>query len=249
MGVDELLTTRQLQSLLKVDRITIYRMLNDGRLHGFKVGGQWRFARAEVERWLERQRGGEAPGAAPGGEQTASLASPLPLSCVQAMQSVFAEALGIACVTTDLEGTPLTKVTGSSAFCSLILSTPEGRRRCAECWREQGNAQLRVCHAGLSCTGAKAEVGGEALAIFVACQFRAGSEPADWREHVSRLAHDLGVPEARLAEASTSIAAAPPARLSSVVRKVADTIASMARERLGLLSRLQRIAEITTFQA
>lgn len=47
--MDDLLTTRQLQDLLRVDRITIYRMLNDGRLRGFKVGGQWRFSPREVE--------------------------------------------------------------------------------------------------------------------------------------------------------------------------------------------------------
>ena len=32
----DLLTTRQVQDILKVDRITIYRMLQDGRLKGVK---------------------------------------------------------------------------------------------------------------------------------------------------------------------------------------------------------------------
>jgi excisionase family DNA binding protein len=54
--VEDLLTTKQLQELLQVDRITIYRMLNDGRLRGFKVGGQWRFSRQEIETWLQAQR-------------------------------------------------------------------------------------------------------------------------------------------------------------------------------------------------
>jgi excisionase family DNA binding protein len=53
--VDDLLTTRRLQELLRVDRITIYRMLNDGRLRGFKVGGQWRFSRRKIEAWLEER--------------------------------------------------------------------------------------------------------------------------------------------------------------------------------------------------
>ena len=55
-GIDALLTTRQLQDLLQVDRITIYRMLSDGRLQGFKVGGQWRFSRHAIERWLQEQQ-------------------------------------------------------------------------------------------------------------------------------------------------------------------------------------------------
>ena len=56
--IDSLLTARQLQDLLQVDRITIYRMLKDGRLEGFKVGGQWRFSRQTVQRWLNQQQSG-----------------------------------------------------------------------------------------------------------------------------------------------------------------------------------------------
>ena len=66
MPTGDLLTTRQLQELLQVDRVTIYRMLSDGRLTGFKVGGQWRFSRHEIEKWLQEQRAtpdvGESPG-------------------------------------------------------------------------------------------------------------------------------------------------------------------------------------------
>ena len=53
---DTLLTARQLQELLQVDRITIYRMLSDGRLEGFKVGGQWRFSRQAIQGWLKEQQ-------------------------------------------------------------------------------------------------------------------------------------------------------------------------------------------------
>ena len=47
--MDELITTKQVQDLLQVDRITIYRMLKDGRLKGVKVGKQWRFQTQEIE--------------------------------------------------------------------------------------------------------------------------------------------------------------------------------------------------------
>ena len=53
--MDALLTVRHLQDLLQVDRITIYRMLDDGRLRGFKVGGQWRFSRQAIEGWLHER--------------------------------------------------------------------------------------------------------------------------------------------------------------------------------------------------
>jgi excisionase family DNA binding protein len=85
-----LLTTRQLQDLLQVDRITIYRMLGDGRIRGFKVGGQWRFPRQAIERWLhEQQTEVEAEISTPEGAVRPS-AEALPLSCVGAIQEIFA---------------------------------------------------------------------------------------------------------------------------------------------------------------
>ena len=54
--MEQLLTVRQLQELLRVDRVTIYRMLEAGALPGFKVGGQWRFSQGEIEAWLNSQR-------------------------------------------------------------------------------------------------------------------------------------------------------------------------------------------------
>ena len=51
--MDDLLTTRQLTDLLQLDRTTIYRMLNDGRLPAVRVGGQWRFSRQAIEALMQ----------------------------------------------------------------------------------------------------------------------------------------------------------------------------------------------------
>ena len=102
--MDDLLTTRQLQDLLQVDRITIYRMLNDGRLQGFKVGGQWRFSRQEIESWLREQRVDWEQAGEPEPSEGAALPSRvLSLSCVRAIQGVCAEALelGMVCPTKE----------------------------------------------------------------------------------------------------------------------------------------------------
>ena len=37
------LTSQEMQELINVDRSTVYRMAEDGRLPGVKVGRQWRF--------------------------------------------------------------------------------------------------------------------------------------------------------------------------------------------------------------
>lgn len=47
-----LLTPKTVQQLLNVDRSTVYRMAQDGRLPAIKVGRQWRFPRAEIEKAL-----------------------------------------------------------------------------------------------------------------------------------------------------------------------------------------------------
>jgi excisionase family DNA binding protein len=149
-GVDDLLTTRQLRDLLQVDRVTIYRMLDDGRLRGFKVGGQWCFSRREIEAWLQEQQPklGSA-GALPSlGRTLAPTIKMLPLSCVQAIQGVCAEALDIASVTIDLDGNPLTDISHSCRFYELILATEEGRRRCATAWRsvtDRTTGATRAC--------------------------------------------------------------------------------------------------------
>ena len=46
------LTTREMQDLINVDRSTVYRMAEDGRLPGIKVGRQWRFPAARVAEQL-----------------------------------------------------------------------------------------------------------------------------------------------------------------------------------------------------
>lgn len=251
--MDDLLTTRQLQDLLQVDRITIYRMLSDGRLHGFKVGGQWRFSRQEIEAWLQRQRVSleVSDGPAPAGDHASSPMRLLPLSCVQAIQGVCAEALDIAAVTTDLDGHPLTEISNSCDFCHLILSTEEGRRRCAVAWRSVQSGHIHPCHAGLLCVSARILVGGKPVAISAGCQFATPSA-ADggqaWQAELPALAADLGLDQGELQAASHSVRLIPEdavPRVSHLLKRVAHTFAEIGDERLHLLGRLQQIAEMS----
>ena len=91
----DLLTTRQLQEILRVDRTTIYRMAESGRLPAVKVGNQWRFPRDQIETWLQRQSAVSAPIAEfqPAGNGDGFQL--FPLDCVQLIQDSFADALGV----------------------------------------------------------------------------------------------------------------------------------------------------------
>jgi excisionase family DNA binding protein len=262
-GMDTLLTVRQLQDLLQVDRITIYRMLDDGRLRGFKVGGQWRFSRQAIESWLQEQQASlraiEPPEAS-----GASSPSPdvLPLSCIQAIQDIFAQALGIAAVTTALDGTPITSIANSCRFCNLILNTKAGQQRCVASWRlataEPGPAlslirgstpPLAACHAGLHYVWGRIEVQGQFIAAVYAGQFL--DRPDDRESQPVRLAEVAGATGLQVQELQAALGSVPvldrerQQQVHALLQRVAATFSEIGAERLSLLGRLRRIAEMT----
>jgi excisionase family DNA binding protein len=51
---EDLLTTEQVARYLKVDKLTIYRLVAQRKLPAFKVGNQWRFKREMIDSWLTR---------------------------------------------------------------------------------------------------------------------------------------------------------------------------------------------------
>lgn len=55
MTDDEILTIREVAALLKVGEKTAYTMAQSGKLPGFKVQGQWRFRRADIDQWITHQ--------------------------------------------------------------------------------------------------------------------------------------------------------------------------------------------------
>lgn len=255
--MDVLLTSRQLQELLQVDRITIYRMLNDGRLRGFKVGGQWRFSRQAIEKWLEEQRaslGISDPLKAT--TDPSDSAGTLPLTCIQAIQGVLAEALEVGIVTTAVDGTPLTPIAHSCGFCDLILSTDAGRQRCIGSWRaaaaETGDTpRLATCHAGLCYVWGRIEVQGEYVAATHAGQFLDSRPTGDsWQATLSELAAATGMDEQELQQALPLVPVLDEDRQQQIprlLRRITDTFSEIGEERLNLVSRLRRIAEITSY--
>ena len=56
MGHEEILKIKDLAVLLKVSEKTVYSMAQAGELPAFKVRGQWRFSRSDIDSWIERQK-------------------------------------------------------------------------------------------------------------------------------------------------------------------------------------------------
>ncbi len=52
---DEILTLDEVAAYLKVGKRTMYRLAAAGKIPAFKLGGIWRFKRADLDRWIADQ--------------------------------------------------------------------------------------------------------------------------------------------------------------------------------------------------
>ncbi len=49
---NEILTIDEVASYLRAGKRTVYRLASNGKIPAFKVGGTWRFRRAELDQWI-----------------------------------------------------------------------------------------------------------------------------------------------------------------------------------------------------
>jgi len=56
MSNEEVLKLKDVAALLKVGDKTVYSMAQTGELPAFKVRGQWRFSRKDIDAWIEQQK-------------------------------------------------------------------------------------------------------------------------------------------------------------------------------------------------
>ena len=55
MPEPEILNIKEVAALLRVAEKTAYTLAQNSELPGFKVGGQWRFRRRDIEAWIDAQ--------------------------------------------------------------------------------------------------------------------------------------------------------------------------------------------------
>ncbi len=51
----DIMTIREVAGYLKLKEKTAYRLVAEGKIPGFKVGGSWRFRKSEIDTWIEQQ--------------------------------------------------------------------------------------------------------------------------------------------------------------------------------------------------
>jgi excisionase family DNA binding protein len=250
--MDEVLTVRQVQSLLKVDRITVYRMLKDGRLSGIKIGHEWRFPRRDVSAFISS--------AAPSSTLAEVAAGALPLHCIQLIQNVFADVAEVGAVTCAPGGVPVTEVSNPCRFCALMLASPSGRVACSESWRKAEQPPVAVesgdpgaaftrCHAGLSYACSAIGPQGNPIASILAGQFFVDApDPQALEDRVRLLAEQHNIDPRELLAAAEEIRTLDErkrAQLGHWLDTVARTFTDIGRERAELVGRLRDIAAMT----
>ena len=256
----EMLTAKDVQDLLQVDRSTVYRMAEAGRLPAIKVGKQWRFPAAQMEEWVATQMGSPVPMTAvmpapvqsqplANGNGNCDLANVLPLQCVQLIQDSHADLLGVMLVITDMQGVPITQPSHPCGLFSAINNQPDAVQRCISSWHDLGQAltmepAFHTSHLGLLCARGLIRVGTELKGMVVAgCV-----APEEWpptAEEVEQMAVGFGVSPAllqsRLHEVFELNNEKKTAVLSSVQR-IANIVAHIVDERQELVGRLDAIA-------
>jgi len=52
---EDILTIKEVAEYLKVTERTLYRLVQERKIPAFKVGGSWRFRKAEINTWIGKQ--------------------------------------------------------------------------------------------------------------------------------------------------------------------------------------------------
>lgn len=216
------LTAADVTRLLRIDKSTVYRMAEDGRLSGVKIGRQWRFPAEELERSL----GIEVPSPGSGDDHDR----------ITAVAALYAELFDVMAVVTDLDGSPVTPVLHPSPYFAVISADPAAVAACIGEWRAHAvdpdlRPVLQPSRFGFLCARAFLRTGFELSGMVIA----GGIAPADWPpgpEALAVMTEGTGID----AEALASTTATVPRLDASATRAMLDGLNTLANHLSGARS-------------
>jgi ligand-binding sensor protein/signal transduction histidine kinase len=138
------------------------------------------------------------------------LADVIDINFLQRLQDDFAKGVGVASVTVDLEGNPITKPSSYTRFCMDFTHATEcGDKRCAESHRNGGKMAARLgkpvvyeCHAGLIDFAAPIILEGRQIGTILGGQVLT---EAPNEEKYRKIAREIGVDEDGYIEAVNEV--------------------------------------------
>lgn len=252
--VTSLLTAKELQEVLQVDRSTIYRMAESGRLPAIKVGRQWRFPSAQIDAWLGTSSGISSRVSAvnvppPGGN--GALISLLPREYVEDLTELLGQLLGVMVVVTDMDGQPISEAANPCGLFEAINETDEAVAGCVVSWKRLADeADLRprfmASHMGLLCARSFVRVGSELKGMVMV----GGVAPDPWPPapgELARIADAFGVPHGVVEDRVNEVYRLDESDLDRVLDylpRIAQMLSHLATERTNHLAKLDAIATL-----
>ena len=244
-----LLTTKQVQEIFKVDRSTIYRMAEDGRLPAVKVGRQWRFPSERVESLLGQQGDVAVATTDNGSDPTAELDTFLPPDAAQAVADLAADLFGVMAVVTDMTGRALTTVSNPCGYFTAVYDSLYTPDRCSAGWRRLGEEidlepHFVPSHLGFLCARSFIRIGSN-LAGMVG-----GVAPQQWpprEEEIASVAAETGTDEATILDHIHEVYWIDQPHQDWIVRnlsRVSDLISLLADGHGRLVQKLDSIAAL-----
>lgn len=175
--VRDLLSARQVQDILQIDRSTVYRMAETGRLPAFRIGKQWRFPAEEILAVVSDipNRSDAPPRSEP--------ATGVDRAKADAVIGVAAELLGVMMVLTDMDGQPINSIANPCPWFLEHGQDPEVMAVCIDEWRQLADdnhfePEFEIGEAGFECARAFIRSGRELTGMVLA----GGVSPRDSRD-------------------------------------------------------------------
>ncbi len=172
-GAAELMSAREVEALLGIDKSTAYRMAYDGRLPAVKVGRQWRFRAEPIRALLEDGGGASSPAVqSPRPHPTASLGV-ADAARLQPVIEVAADLLDVMMVVTDMEGNPATEVANPCPWFMERQQDPAILDACVRDWHAFADERefapaFRVGPHGFECARALVRDGNQLVGMVLA---------------------------------------------------------------------------------
>lgn len=244
--MESFLTTKQVQDLFKIDRITVYRMLQDGRLKGVKIGNQWRFPQQEVERLLS------------GGPVEVSVSeendSVFPIHCVQTIQNLFTSVSKCSALIIDQNGNQVTQISQPGPVCQVLMASEKGKELCKSSWSKiadqaKNRSEIFTCAAGLNYFGSIILNQNKKQGVFLAGEFYLQeSDEMQITAVLRQTARECEIDAQELMEAAAKVrrlSVEEQQHLSHQPEAAAMAVESILSERTAFMQRLQQIANLT----
>lgn len=157
-------------------------------------------------------------------------------SVLQEIQDGFSDVTGMAALTTDADGTPVTKGSNFTDFCmKYTRQSPLGCQRCERCDKEGGEKTQRtgraaayVCHGGLMDFAAPIMVNGQFIGSFIGGQVLI-EEPDE--DKFRRIAQEIGVDPDEYIAALRKVSIVPREKVEAAAKflhVIAKNISEMA---------------------